>query len=175
MAGQLTGPSRKMQEYLAPWLEWAEAEPMASKIVMALNLLDADKDAMVHFEDFSTRAASRRHTKVTHHRNVRELFEELGKHAEGKKELRHNHVKKTLQKLSAEELADVMAELPTFLAKQPKPLMLRMFGDKFVGEVITRVVTEPLTRIGAAHLTPDVAIGLLAAMGSQVKQEKSKR
>lgn len=161
-----------MREYLAPWLEWAEAEPMASKIVTALNILDADKDAMVSFDDLANRAASRRHAKVAHHREVRDLFKELDKHASGKKDLHHKHIKKTLEKLSVEELADVIAELPVFLSKQPKPFMLRMFGDKFVGEAATRVATELLTRISAPHVTPDVAVGLLASMGSKLKHGK---
>ncbi len=174
MIRPLTGVSQRMRDHLAPWLEWAETEPMTSKIVMALNILDADKDAVVSFDDLANRATSQRHKKVTHHREVRELFNDLKKHAKGKKELREAHIKKTLEDLSAEELADVIAELPTFLAKQPKTFMLKTLGDKFIGNAATQVATELLTRIGAPHVTPNVATGLLASMGSQIKPEKGR-
>ena len=170
----LTGPAKQMQEYLSPWLEWAKTEPMASKIARALALLDTDNDAMVHFGDLEARATTQRHKKVTHHREVRDLFDDLKKHANGKKELRETHIKKTLENLSQEELADVIAELPKFLSHQRKPLLIRMMGDKFIGETVARALTDPLTEIGAAHLSPNVTTGLLASLGSQIKPEKGR-
>jgi hypothetical protein len=129
MLNYLSAPLRSRIE---PWLTWAATPPMRENLIEALHILDTHDDSTVTLNDLTQRRATRVHKAALSGRRVRSVFEDFSPgalQAESAQE-REEHIKRDLMALTPDELADVIAELPVFLASVKKPRALKMLDEK---------------------------------------------
>jgi hypothetical protein len=166
-----------LRSRIEPWLTWAATPPMRENLIEALHILDTHDDSTVTLNDLGARRALRTHAAALSGRRVRSVFDDLSPgalKAETKQE-REDHIKRDLMALTPSELADVIAELPVFLASRKKPRVLQILGEKEVATLATGILNDFLTSLRSApHIAPQIMEGILAGMGTQVESQQGR-